>query len=185
MRVVAGRLRNRALKAPTSQEIRPTSDRLRESLFNILAHRYGDAAQGARVLDLFAGTGALGVEALSRGASFVLFVDEGVEARGLIRENTMALGLSGVTKIFRRDATMLGPITALEPFNLVFCDPPYRQGLGEKALASAAEGGWLQAGALAVLEEAADAAFAAPARFTLADERAQGETVLRFLRYGD
>ncbi len=183
MRVVAGRLRNRPLKAPASQAIRPTSDRLRESLFNILAHRYQDKAQGARVLDLFAGTGALGIEALSRGATFALFVDEGAEARGLIRENVMALGLSGATKIFRRDATLLGPITALEQFDLIFCDPPYRKELGEKALVSAASGGWLRTGALAVLEEAADASFEPPAGFMLDDERAQGETVLRFLRY--
>jgi 16S rRNA (guanine966-N2)-methyltransferase len=184
MRVVAGRLRNRVLKAPSSQAIRPTSDRLRESLFNILAHRFADPANGARVLDLFAGTGALGIEAISRGASFALFVDDGAEARGLVRENTMALGLSGVTKVFRRDATALGPLATLEPFSLVFCDPPYRQTLGERALASAAQGGWLTDGALAVLEEASDAGFAAPQGFSVEDERAQGDSVLRFLRYG-
>ena len=185
MRIVAGRLRNRALKPPSSQDIRPTSDRLRESLFNILAHRFDDAANNARVLDLFAGTGALGIEAMSRGASFALFVEDGAEARGLIRENVMALGLSGVTKIFRRDATALGALVALEPFDLVFCDPPYRKGLGEKALASAAQGGWLEKGALAVVEELADAPFAAPTDFAVEDERAQGETILRFLRYGN
>ena len=110
-------------------------------------------------------------------------VDESAEARGLIRENVMALGLSGVTKIFRRDATALGELTTLDPFELVFCDPPYRKGLGEKALASAAAGGWLANGALAILEEAQDALFSAPVGFSLEDERAQGETVLRFLRY--
>lgn len=183
MRVIAGRLRNRALKAPSSQAIRPTSDRLRESLFNILAHRFDDSVSDARVLDLFAGTGALAIEALSRGAIFALLVDEDAEARGLIRENVMALGLSGVTKIFRRDATALGGIETLAPFDLAFCDPPYRKGLGEKALASAASGGWLKDGALVVLEEAQEAPFAAPPEFTIEDERAQGETVLRFLRY--
>lgn len=183
MRVIAGRLRNRALKAPSTQAIRPTSDRLRESLFNILAHGFDDPLKDARVLDLFAGTGALAIESLSRGASFALLVDEGVEARGLIRENIMALGLSGVTKIFRRDATALGKLETLAPFDLAFCDPPYRKSLGEKALASAASGGWLKDGALAILEEAQDAGFAAPDGFTLEDERAQGETVLRFLRY--
>ena len=137
----------------------------------------------ARVLDLFAGTGALGVEALSRGARFALFVDDGVEARGLIRENVMELGLSGVTKIFRRDATALGDLTTLDPFDLAFCDPPYRKGLGEKALASAASGGWLKDGALAILEEAADAEIQLPENFSVEDERAQGETILRILRY--
>lgn len=183
MRVVAGSLRNRALAAPSSQAIRPTSDRLREALFNILAHRFDDAAQGARVLDLFAGTGALGIEALSRGAAFALFVDESAEARALIRENVMALGLAGATKIFRRDATMLGPIAAMAPFDLVFCDPPYGRGLGKKALHSAAAGGWLKKNALIVLEESANAAFAAPAGFMLEDERAQGDSALRFLRF--
>ena len=108
MRIVGGRLRGRALAAPKSQAVRPTADRLREALFNILAHAYGDPVTGARVLDLFAGTGALGLEALSRGAQFALFVDDGAEARALIRENVAALGLGGVSKIFRRDATRLG-----------------------------------------------------------------------------
>src|SRR5579884_3457973 len=137
MRVVGGRLRGRNLASPASREIRPTADRLRESLFNILSHAYGDPIAGARVLDLFAGTGALGIEALSRGAAFALFVDDGVEARALLRQNTEALGLGGVSRIFRRDATKLGPAHPLEPFSLVFLDPPYGQGLAEKALVSA------------------------------------------------
>src|SRR3974390_1511534 len=107
MRVVGGRLRGRTLTGPKSSAIRPTADRLRESLFNILMHAYGDPITGARVLDLFAGTGALGIEALSRGAVFTLFVDDGAEARALIRENVAALGLGGVTRIFRRDSTKL------------------------------------------------------------------------------
>ena len=118
--------------------MRPTADRLRESLFNILAHAYGDPISGARVLDLFAGTGALGIEAISRGAAFALFVDDGAEARALLRDNVEALGLGGVTRIFRRDATKLGPVHPLEPFTLAFLDPPYRKGLAEKALASRA-----------------------------------------------
>ena len=109
MRVVGGRLRGRALVPPKSQAIRPTADRLRESLFNILLHAYGDPISGARVLDLFAGTGALGIEAASRGAAFVLFIDESAEARALLRENVAALGLGGASRIFRRDATKLGP----------------------------------------------------------------------------
>src|SRR6185436_12648905 len=132
MRVVGGRLRGRTIASPASREIRPTADRLRETLFNILAHAYGDPIAGARVLDLFAGTGALGIEAASRGAAFVLFVDDGVEARSLLRQNTEALGLGGTTRIFRRDATKLGPVYPLEPFTLAFLDPPYGKGLAEK-----------------------------------------------------
>src|SRR3954453_14658858 len=143
MRIVGGRLRGRAIVAPPSQAIRPTADRLRESLFNILAHAYGDPVSGARVLDLFAGTGALGLEAISRGAAFTLFVDDAAEARALLRENVTTLGLGGTTRIFRRDATRLGPAPPVEPFGLVFLDPPYRKGLAEKALASARAGGWL------------------------------------------
>ncbi len=115
MRVVGGRLRGRALKSPPPRAPRPTTDRLREALFNVLAHAYGDAADGARVLDLFAGTGALGIEAVSRGASFALFVEEAVEARALIRENVEALGLTGSTRIFRRDATRLAPAPPARP----------------------------------------------------------------------
>ena len=108
MRIVGGRLRGRALAAPKSRAIRPTADRLREALFNILAHAYGDPVTGARVLDLFAGTGALGIEALSRGAAFALFVDDAAEARALCARNIAALGLAGVTRVFRRDAAKLG-----------------------------------------------------------------------------
>src|SRR3954467_12663623 len=104
MRVVGGRLRGRNLAAPASRDIRPTADRLRESVFNILVHAYDDPIEDARVLDLFAGTGALGIEAVSRGAKFTLFVDNGAEARALLRSNVEALGLGGVTKGFRRDA---------------------------------------------------------------------------------
>src|SRR5581483_11525653 len=154
MRIVGGRFRGRTLAAPKSQAIRPTADRLREALFNILIHAYGDPVTGARVLDLFAGTGALGLEAMSRGASFALFVDEGAEARALIRGNVEALGLGGATRIFRRDATRLGAAHPVEPFALVFLDPPYGRGLAPKALASARAGGWLLPGALVVVEEA-------------------------------
>src|SRR5262249_33986171 len=157
MRIVGGRLRGRALAAPKSDAIRPTADRLREALFNILLHAYDDPISGARVLDLFAGTGALGLEALSRGAAFVLFVDEGAQARALLRENVGALGLGGATRVSGRDATGLGAAHPLEPFSLAFLDPPYGQGLAERALAAARAGGWLTADALIVVEEAAHA----------------------------
>src|SRR5437764_1778851 len=136
MRIVGGRLRGRMLAGPRSQFIRPTADRLRESLFNILAHAYGDPVSGARVLDLFAGTGALGLEALSRGAAFALFVDNSAEARALVRENIAALGVGGVTRILRRDATKLGLAQIHQPFSLAFLDPPYGQGLAQQALAA-------------------------------------------------
>src|SRR5215467_106870 len=136
MRVVGGRLRGRNLAAPSSQAIRPTADRLRESLFNILLHAYDNPIEGARVLDLFAGTGALGIEAISRGAAFALFVDNGAEARALLRNNVEALALGGVTKVFRRDATNLGAAHPVEPFSVAFVDPPYGKGFAEKALAS-------------------------------------------------
>ena len=182
MRVVGGRLRSRPLAGPKSDAVRPTADRLREALFNILAHSYGDPIAGARVLDLFAGTGALGIEAISRGAAYALFVDEGVEARALLRDNVEALGLGGVTRIFRRDATKLGPAHPLEPFSLVFLDPPYGKGLAEKALIAAREGGWLRPDALIVVEEAAEATFKAPEGFSEIERRQYDDTEFVFLR---
>jgi 16S rRNA (guanine966-N2)-methyltransferase len=182
MRIVGGRLRSHPLSGPKSRALRPTADRLREALFNILAHGYGDPVAGARVLDLFAGTGALGLEALSRGATFALFVDEGVEARALLRENIETLGLGGVTRIFRRDATRLGPVHPLEPFSLVFADPPYGKGLAEKALASAREGGWLKPDGIVVVEEATEARFVAPEGFEELDRRTYDDTQFVFLR---
>jgi 16S rRNA (guanine966-N2)-methyltransferase len=182
MRIVGGRLRGRALAAPRSQAIRPTADRLRESLFNILIHAYGDPVADARVLDLFAGTGALGLEALSRGGRFVLFIDDAAEARALIRDNVTALGLGGATRIFRRDATQLGDAGPVDPFSLVFLDPPYREGLAERALVAARDGGWLTPDALVVVEEAADAGFVAPAGLAELERRRYDDTELIFLR---
>jgi 16S rRNA (guanine966-N2)-methyltransferase len=181
MRVVGGRLKGRNLASPSSREIRPTADRLRESLFNILIHAYDDPIQGARVLDLFAGTGALGIEAISRGAAFALFVDNGTEARALLRNNVEALGLGGVTKVFRRDATNLGPAHPVEPFSLVFLDPPYRMNLAKKALASL-RGGWLTPSALLLVEEAKAAEFAAPEGFEELERRVYDDTEFVFLR---
>jgi len=182
MRVVGGRLGGRMLAAPKSQAIRPTSDRLRESLFNILVHGYGDPIASARVLDLFAGTGALGLEAMSRGAAFALFIDDGAEARALMRENVEALGLGGVTRIFRRDATKLGPVHPVAPFAVAFLDPPYRHGLAEKSLASLSAGAWLVPGALVVVEEAADAGFTPPAGYAELERRRYDDSELVFLR---
>jgi 16S rRNA (guanine966-N2)-methyltransferase len=182
MRVVGGKLRSRPIAGPKSDAVRPTSDRLREALFNILTHSYGDPVTGGRVLDLFAGTGALGIEAISRGADYALFVDEGVEARALLRDNVESLGLGGVTRIFRRDATKLGPAHPLVPFSLIFLDPPYGKSLAEKSLISARDGGWLVPQALVVVEEATDAGFKAPEGFIEAERRQYDDTEFTFLR---
>ena len=184
MRIVGGRFRGRTLKGPASDIIRPTSDRLRETVFNILAHGYGDPVSGSRVLDLFAGTGAMGLEALSRGAAFALFVDESAAARGLIRENVEALGAGGQSRIFRRDATRMGPASPNEPFSLVFCDPPYGRGLAERALASCAAGGWLTSNAFVVVEEAGDTSVKWPEGFAEIEKRDYGEAQVVFGRYG-
>jgi 16S rRNA (guanine966-N2)-methyltransferase len=182
MRIVGGRLRGRVLAAPKSAAIRPTSDRLREALFNILMHAYGDPVTDARVLDLFAGTGALGLEALSRGGRFALLIDDAAQARALMRDNVTALGLGGAARIFRRDATGLGDVQPIEPFSLVFLDPPYGQGLAERALVSALAGKWLLPDALIVVEEAADAGFSPPAGFQEIERRRYDDTELIFLR---
>jgi 16S rRNA (guanine966-N2)-methyltransferase len=184
MRIVGGRLKGRALLGPRSDAIRPTSDRLRESLFNILAHSYGDPIPGGKVIDLFAGTGAFGLEAISRGADFCLLVDDGAQSRALIRENVEALGLGGVTRIFRRDARKLGEAPPGPPFTLAFLDPPYDRGLAEPALTSLARGGWLAPEALVIVEEAVAACFEPAAGFDTLERRDYGETELIFLRYG-
>jgi len=188
MRIVGGRLRGRPLAGPRSSHtgpgaIRPTSDRLRESLFNILAHGHDLPQAETRALDLFSGTGALGLEAISRGAAQALFVETSVEGRGLLRQNIEALGLTGVTRILRRDATTLGNAGTVHPFDLVFLDPPYGKGLGETALRSAAEGCWLKPDALCVLEERAGVEVELPERFELLDRREAGDSQLLLLRF--
>ena len=193
MRIIGGRCRGKRLAAPGAAgvavgggeaHLRPTSDRVRESLFNLLAHGpYGDPPppEGRRVLDLFAGTGALGLEALSRGAARAVFIDDFAAARALIRENAEVLGLTGQVKIWRRDATRLGPCRG-EPFGLVFADPPYGSALGAKALASAHDGGWIAPGAIIVLEHAAGEDAPAADWLRLADQRRYGETMISIFR---
>ncbi|HWG06862.1 MAG TPA: 16S rRNA (guanine(966)-N(2))-methyltransferase RsmD, partial [Beijerinckiaceae bacterium] len=156
-------------------------DRLREALFNILAHAYDNAVEGARVIDLFAGTGALGLEALSRGARFALFVDDGAEARSLIRRNVEALAVGGITKIFRRDATKLGD-TPGERYTLAFLDPPYGRNLITATLVALRDGAWLAENALAIVEETADADITLPEGYRLIERRAYGDTQVVFLR---
>ena len=183
MRIVSGKHKGLQLATPADQSTRPTSDRVREALFNILAHGIADfELEGARVLDLFAGTGALGFEALSRGARHCLFVDESAEARGLIRTNADKLGVIGLCKIWRRDAADLGPCAPLPKFDLIFADPPYGKGLGEKALISLVQGDWINAGGIVVLEEVEKTVVAEVEGLTLIDERSYGDTKVRFYR---
>ena len=185
MRIVAGKFKGRALATPKDQTTRPTGDRVREALFNILAHGVPDfELEGARVLDLFAGTGALGIEAVSRGAKYCLFIENVAAARGVIRTNVETLHLTGVTKIWRRDACGLGPPGNMGAFDLVFADPPYGKGLGEAALREVRENGWIAPGGIAVLEESADSALDIPEGFEELDRRNYGETQIVILRAG-
>ena len=184
MRVTGGKLGGRRLIAPDDARVRPTSDRTRQAIFNILEHRdfnIGFSVENAAVVDLFAGTGALGIEALSRGARFCLLVDDSAESRALQRENIEALGLTGATKIWRRDATDLGPLGAGAggPFDMVFLDPPYHKNLIAPALKSLKDSGWLADKALLVTESDAGEEIDLSG-FTLLDERDYGETRLRF-----
>jgi 16S rRNA (guanine966-N2)-methyltransferase len=185
MRIVAGRFRGRAIATPTHEGLRPTSDRVREAVFNILAHGMdGFTLEGARVVDLFAGTGALGLEALSRGAAYCLFIETDTEARALIRRNVEAFGLTGESKIFRRDATDLGSAGPRDVVTLAFLDPPYDQGLADTALASLAGGGWLAPGAVVVIEERTGNVVTLPVGLTEADRRSYGDTQVIFARFG-
>jgi 16S rRNA (guanine966-N2)-methyltransferase len=183
MRIVGGEFRGRALAAPKSNTIRPTVDRTRESLFNILSHAYPESLDGTRVMDVFAGTGAVGLEALSRGCKVALFVENGVEGRGLLWENIDSFGLHGRARILRRDATKLGPASNIEPFNLFFADPPYGNGFGEKAFDAAHDGGWLAKDALCILEERADVDPVVSASFKHLETRTFGDTRMHFYRY--
>lgn len=185
MRITGGKFGGRALHAPDDMRVRPTSDKVRQAIFNILHHHdFGDAfaLEGAAVIDLFAGTGALGLEALSQGARFCLFVDDSAASRALVHENVEALQLTGASKIWRRDATRLGPLGpgAKGPFSLAFLDPPYRQELIGPALASLLGGGWLEDGAVVVAETAADEDAPQAEGLRLENERIYGATRVSF-----
>jgi 16S rRNA (guanine966-N2)-methyltransferase len=183
MRIAGGSLKGRPLYAPAGRATRPTSDRVREAVFNVLAHGIeGFELEGARVLDLFAGTGALGLEALSRGARFALFVDEATAARAAIRRNAETLDVTGQVKIWRRDATKLGPCAPLAPFQLAFIDPPYGRGFGDAALAQLVSGAWLAPGAVVVVEDSDRATVTAPDGLDVLDSRIYGDTQVLFLR---
>jgi 16S rRNA (guanine966-N2)-methyltransferase len=185
MRITSGRFRGKAIAAPPGLTSRPTSDRARQAIFNILENAAWSAPlHDARVMDLFAGSGALGFEAISRGAAFCLFVETDEAARGAIRENVEAMALFGATRVHRRDATDLGvrPGAADEAFDLAFLDPPYRKGLGEQALARLLARNWLKPGALCVFERAADEADLALPGYQRLDERIYGVAKVIFLR---
>jgi 16S rRNA (guanine966-N2)-methyltransferase len=187
LRIVSGEFRGKALVAPQGEATRPTSDRARQAIFNILEHApWSAGVRERRVIDLFAGSGALGFEALSRGASFCLFVETDEAARGAIRDNVEALGgLFGKTRVHRRDATDLGirPGADGPAFDLAFLDPPYAGGLGETALAKLAAGGWLADGATVVFERGVSEPAFAVERFTPLDARDYGVARVHFLRY--
>ncbi|MDO9588611.1 MAG: 16S rRNA (guanine(966)-N(2))-methyltransferase RsmD [Brevundimonas sp.] len=185
MRIVAGSLKGRAIVAPEGQGTRPTSDRARQAVFNVLEHAaWAEPLDGIRVMDLFAGSGALGFEAISRGAAFALFVETDDEARGAIRENADAYGVMGRTRVHRRSATDLGgrPGSDGEAFDLAFLDPPYRKGLGEQTLARLIEGNWLSPGAIVVFERGSDEPEIDTPGYDRLDARDYGAARVLFLR---
>jgi 16S rRNA (guanine966-N2)-methyltransferase len=185
MRIVAGSLKGRAIAAPEGQGTRPTSDRARQAIFNVLEHAaWAEPLDGARVIDLYAGSGALGFEAISRGAAFALFVETDDEARGAIRENADAYGVMGRTRVHRRSAIDLGvrPGSDGEAFDLAFLDPPYRKGLGEQTLVRLLEGNWLKAGATIVFERGSDEPDIDTPGYERLDARDYGAARVLFLR---
>ncbi|MDP3370572.1 MAG: 16S rRNA (guanine(966)-N(2))-methyltransferase RsmD [Brevundimonas sp.] len=185
MRIVAGSLKGRAIVAPEGQGTRPTSDRARQAVFNVLEHAaWAEPLDGIRVMDLFAGSGALGFEAISRGAAFALFVETDDEARGAIRENADAYGVMGRTRVHRRSATDLGgrPGSDGEAFDLAFLDPPYRKGLGEQTLARLIEGNWLSPRAIVVFERGSDEPEIDTPGYDRLDARDYGAARVLFLR---
>ncbi|MEM9278219.1 MAG: 16S rRNA (guanine(966)-N(2))-methyltransferase RsmD [Pseudomonadota bacterium] len=181
MRIIGGRFRGKTLSAPAGKDTRPTTDRVRENLFNILGNRM--SFDGLRVLDLFAGTGALGLEAMSRGAGFCLFVEEAGSACAAIRENIENMTLTGQTKIFRRDVIRMGGIGTMKPFDLVFADPPYNAGLGEKAAESLVKGSWLAGNAIFILEEQKPVMPEKISGFDCLDVRSYGDTAIGLFEY--
>lgn len=185
MRIIGGKFKGRGITTPTGRTTRPTQDRTREALFNILEHAdWSPGLEGCRVLDLFAGSGAFGFEALSREGAFALFVETDAAARGAIRQTIEDLGLFGVTRIHRRDATDLGakPAGLGARFDLVFLDPPYGQGLGRTALVRLLTGNWVEPGALVVWELGTADQDAIPDGYTLIDTRTYGPAEIRFLK---
>lgn len=185
MRIIGGEHKGRQLHAPSGRNTRPTADRTREALFNILSARNDVTFDDARILDLFAGSGALGLEAMSRGGAWCLFVETDAGARAAIRDNIEMLGLFGVTRLHRRSAIQLGdkPASAGAPFSLAFLDPPYGQDLVDPALITLRDGGWLTPGAMIVAELGKDDSVPAPGGFTVLDERVYGAAKIILYRF--
>lgn len=187
MRIVSGKFKGKSLNAPKGANTRPTSDKARQALFNVLEHAsWAPALEDARIVDLFAGSGALGFEAMSRGGAFCLFVDNDASARGAIRDNIEALQLFGNTRLHRRSATDLGekPAKLGAQFNLVFLDPPYGKGLAPPALTGLTDGDWMTEDALAVLEVAANEDVPSLTGWDMVDERKWGAAKVVFLKRG-
>jgi 16S rRNA (guanine966-N2)-methyltransferase len=186
MRIIGGNRRGLRLaelgEGDMAAHLRPTSDRVREAIFNLLINAHGNPVAGARVLDLFAGTGALGLEALSRGAAEVAFVENGAKAQALIRANVAKMRAESETRLLKQDATRLGPNVGAG-FGLVFLDPPYGKAMGEAALAAALKGGWLAPGAMVVWEEGAPPVM--PAGMEQVDQRKYGETVVTLMKVAE
>lgn len=184
MRIVAGAFKGRRLQAPEGRDLRPTSDRVRESVFNILLHGLETDIEGISVIDVFAGTGAMGLESLSRGAGHATFLEENGEAVRFIRRNAGAVGAAAQVTILKMDATALPapPLVSKAPCGVVFLDPPYGSGLANPALDSLAGRGWIASGSVCVLELAAKEPFAPPAGFSVSDERRYGAARVVFLR---
>ena len=176
MRIVAGKYRGRNLLSPDNKEIRPTTDRVRESLFSILENGYSEYLSNTRALDLFAGTGAMGLEAISRGVEFAVFVESSRQGINLIRKNIKLLGVGDQTKVIRADATRLGPVGKLQPFNLVFADPPYNKGNADKALGSLINDGWFCQDTLIIIEESSASPPPQLTHCQILDERKFGDT---------
>ncbi|SFM94777.1 16S rRNA (guanine966-N2)-methyltransferase [Thioclava dalianensis] len=184
MRIIGGERRGLKLAevgaGDAAAHLRPTTDRVRESIFNLLINGgHGNPVADARVLDLFAGTGALGLEALSRGAARVAFVDDGTAARALLRRNIEAMRAMGTTDVWRRDAIRMGPCRGAG-YDLIFLDPPYGMGLGERAIASCLEGGWIAPGATIMWEE--NTPPLVPAPLVQLDQRRYGDTMVTLAR---
>ncbi len=185
MRIIGGQFSGRRLAAPKGRDTRPTADRTREALFSLLGARDDVEFEGARIIDLFAGSGALGLEAMSRGGAWCLFVETDAAARGAIRDNIEALGLFGATRIHRRSAASLGakPASAGPPFDLAFLDPPYEHALAAPALATLRDGGWLADGAVAIVEQAKGETPVAVEGFAEVDRRVYGAAQIGIYKF--
>jgi len=184
LRIISGTARGRRLHPPKNSLIRPTADRVKEALFNILAVLLGDF-DGCRALDIFAGSGSLGIEALSRGAAYTVFIDSQRESAALVKKNLHICGFAEMARVFESEA--LTALRSLErsdaPFQLVFIDPPYGQGLAEKALGYLACSRLIDEDSLVVVENSCKEALQSEyVGLTQFDRRVYGDTAIAFFR---